>query len=144
MKKTPSTYTVKKLKDGDYEVTLHNQTKVFNLKEVVLNFMEAQKSFKEIDSQRKLNRAILQNIKDNHNDVIAMFLKLPKVKRAALVNYIQLDEKIATDDVKFRDVKRRHDKLKEELDTIHEVIPKEDKKLTKSEERRIQALKKSK
>lgn len=143
MKKTPLTYTVKKLKDGDYEVTLHNQTKVFNLKEVVLNFMESQKSFKEIDSQRKLNRAILQNIKDNHDDVIKTFLKLPKVKRAALVNYIQLDEKIAVDDVKYRDVKRRYDRLNKELATIHAVIPKEEKKLTKSEQRRIQALKKN-
>lgn len=144
MKKTSPTYSVKKLKDGDYEVTLHNQTKVFNLKEVMLNFMEAQKSFKEVDSHRKLNRAILQNIKDNHNDVIGMFNKLPKVKRAALVNYIQLDEKIATDDVKFRDVKRRHDKLKTELANIHAVIPQEDKKLTKSEQRRIESLKKNK
>ena len=142
MKKPSPTYTVKKQKDGDYEVTLHNQTKVFSLKEVMLNFMEAQKSFKEIESQRNLNRAILTNIKDNHGDVIKMFLKLPKVKRAALVNYIQLDEKIATDDVKYRDVKKRHDKLKNELATIHAVIPSEDKKPTKSEQRRIDSLSK--
>lgn len=141
MKKTP-TYTVKKQKDGDYEVTLHNQTRTFSLKQVVLDMMDAQKALKETDSQRRLDKAVQQNIMDHHKDVIAMFNKLPKVKRAALVNHIQLQELILKSDTRYRDAKRRYDRVKKELDTIREVIPNDDKKLTKSEQRRINALKK--
>jgi hypothetical protein len=139
MKKT---YTVKKQKDGDYEVTLHNQTKVFSLKEVAMAFLEAQKALKEVDAQKRLDTAVLTNIKDHHKDVIAMFNKLPKVKRAALTNFIELQKAIVKDTVKFTDVKKRHDRLKRELALIHGVIPKEDKKLTKSEQRRINSMKK--
>lgn len=136
------TYTVKKQKDGDYEVTLHNQTRVFSLKEVTMAFLEAQKSLKEVDAQKRLDVAVLQNIKDHHKDVVAMFSKLPKVKRAALQNFIELQKVIEKDNIKFTDVKKRHDRLKKELASIHEVIPAEDKKLTKSEQRRINAMKK--
>lgn len=136
------TYTVKKQKDGDYEVTLHNQTRVFSLKEVTMAFQEAQKSLKEVDAQKRLDTAVLHNIKDHHKDVVAMFNKLPKVKRAALQNFIELQKVIEKDNIKFTDVKKRHDRLKKELASIHEVIPAEDKKLTKSEQRRINAMKK--
>lgn len=136
------TYTVKKQKDGDYEVTLHNQTRVFSLKEVTMAFLEAQKSLKEVDAQKRLDTAVLQNIKDHHKDVVAMFNKLPKVKRAALQNYIELHKIIEKDNIKFTDVKKRHDRLKSELASIHDVIPADDKKLTKSEQRRINAMKK--
>lgn len=138
MKKTP-TYTIKKQKDGDYEVTLHNQTRVFSLKQVVLDYMDAQKALKETDSQRRLDRAVKQNIMDHHKDVIKMFEKLPKVKRAALTNYIQLADLIIKSDTRYKDAKRRHDRLKKELDSIYKVIPAEQKKLTKSEQRRLQA-----
>lgn len=143
MKKSPTKhYTVKKEKDGDYEVTLHNQTRVFSLKQVVLDYMDAQKALKETDSQRRLDKAVRTNIMDHHKDVIKMFEKLPKVKRAALVNYIQLAELIQKSDMRYNDAKKRHDRVKRELDAIREVIPSEEKKLTKSEERRIKASKK--
>lgn len=144
MKKTSPTYTVKKQKDGDYEVTLHNQTKVFNLKEVVMSFLDAQKMLKEVTSQRSLNKAILQNIKDYHGDVIKMFEKLPKVKRAALANYLTISESIAKDDIKHRDANTRFKRLEKELADIRNVIPADDKELTKSEKRRIDKLTKSK
>lgn len=144
MKKPSATYSVKKLKDGDYEVTLHNQTKVFNLKEVVMSFLDAQKMLKEVTSQRSLNKAILQNIKDYHGDVIKMFEKLPKVKRAALANYLTISESIAKDDLKHRDANTRFKRLEKELADIRNVIPADDKELTKSEKRRIDQLKKSK
>ena len=135
-------YTVKKQKDGDYEVTLHNQTKVFSLKEVMLSFMQADEAFREVSAQRRVNRAVHQNIKDHHADVIAMFEKLPKVKKAALVNYIEMFTIMNKDDVKYNDAKKRYTRLKNDLAAIHAVIPAEDKKLTKSEERRIKAMKK--
>ena len=137
-------YTVKKQKDGDYEVTLHNQTRVFSLKEVMMNFMEAQKALREVDAQKRLDTAVLTNIKDHHKDVIAMFNKLPKVKRAALQNFIELQKIIEKDDIKYRDAKKRHDKFKKELADIHAVIPAEDKKLTNSEMRRITTMNKEK
>lgn len=144
MKKPSATYSVKKLKDGDYEVTLHNQTKVFNLKEVVMSFLDAQKMLKEVSSQRSLNKAILQNIKDYHHDVIKIFEKLPKVKRAALANYLTIGESIAKDDIKYRDANTRFKRLEKELAEIRNVIPADDKELTKSEKRRIDKLTKSK
>lgn len=144
MKKPSATYTVKKLKDGDYEVTLHNQTKVFNLKEVVMSFLDAQKMLKEVSSQRSLNKAVLQNIKDSHSDVIKMFEKLPKVKRAALVNYFAISESIMKDDIKYREASTRFKRLEKELAAIREVIPADDKKLTKSEQRRIESLRNKK
>jgi hypothetical protein len=115
MKKTSPTYTVKKLKDGDYEVTLYNQTKVFSLKDVMLRFMEAQKQLKEVGSQRNLDKAVHQNIKDHHSDVIKMFEKLPKVKKTALVNYIEMFALIEKSEMKYKDIKRVHDRLKKEI-----------------------------
>ena len=135
-------YTVKKQKDGDYEVTLHNQTKVFSLKEVMLSFMEADKTLREVTAQRNVNKAVNHNIMTHHPDVVAMFKKLPKVKKAALVNYIEMFTIMNKDDVKYAEAKKRHTRLKKELASIHAVIPQEDKKLTKSEERRIKSLKK--
>lgn len=135
-------YTVKKQKDGDYEVTLHNQTKVYSLKEVMMGFMDAQKSLREVESQRRLDKAVLQNIMDHHKDVIVMLEKLPKVKRAALQNYFEIKQLILKMDLKYTEAKKRHDRYKKEMSQIHAVIPQEDKKLTKSEERRINAMKK--
>ncbi len=139
MKKSSPEYSVKKQSDGDYEVTLHNQTKIFSLKEVMMSFLEAQKSFKEAQSQLRLDKAVFQNVQDHHSDVIKMFSKLPKVKRAALVNYIEISTMITKDEIRFKDAKKRHDRFKKELAAIHAVIPAEDKKLTKSEARRIAA-----
>ncbi len=135
-------YTVKKKKDGDYEVTLHNQSTTFSLKEVVMSYMEAEHALKEVESQRRLNRAVNQNIKDHHPDVIAMFNKLPKVKRAALINHIELFTIMNKDEVKYGDAKKRYTRLKGELAAIHAVIPAEEKQLTKSEQRRIKEMKK--
>lgn len=137
-------YTVKKQKDGDYEVTLHNQTRVFSLKEVAMSMMEATRSLKEVDAQRRLDKAVQQNIKDHHKDVLDMFNKLPKVKKAALVNMIELMAITNKNEVKYKDAKKRHDRLKAELSAIHAVIPAEDKKLTKSEKRRIDIMRKQK
>lgn len=135
-------YTVKKQKDGDYEVTLHNQTRVFSLKEVMLSFMEADKTLKEVTAQRRVNRAVHQNIQDHHPDIVEMFKKLPKVKKAALVNYIEMFTLMNKDDVKYAEASKRYKKLKSELAAIHAVIPADDKKLTKSEERRLKAMRK--
>ena len=135
--KTSPTYKVKKQKDGDYEVTLYNQTKVFALKEVVLAFMDVTKHLNETTSQSRLNKAVLKNVKDHHNDVVKMFEKLPKVKRAALANYLEIQKMIQKDNIKLSDVKKRHAKLKAELEMIHKVIPAEDKKPTKAEEKLI-------
>lgn len=137
MKKTSPTYTVKKQKDGDYEVTLYNQTKVFSLKDVMLQFMEAQKQLKEVGSQRNLDKAVHQNIKDHHNDVIKMFEKLPKVKRVALVNYIEMFALIEKSEKKYKEIKRVHDRLKNELAEIHAVIPQEEMKLTRAEKAQL-------
>jgi hypothetical protein len=135
-------YTIKKKKDGDYEVTLHNQSTTFSLKEVVVSYMEAERALKEVESQRRLNRAVNQNIKDHHTDVIAMFNKLPKVKRAALINHIELFTIMNKDEVKYSDAKKRYTRLKSELAAIHAVIPAEEKTLTRSEQRRIKEMKK--
>jgi hypothetical protein len=137
MKKTSPTYTVKKQKDGDYEVTLYNQTKVFSLKDVMLQFMEAQKQLKEVGSQRNLDKAVHQNIKDHHSDVIKMFEKLPKVKRVALVNYIEMFALIEKSEKKYKEIKRVHDRLKNELAEIHAVIPQEEKELTRAEKAQL-------
>lgn len=142
MKKTSPTYSVRKQKDGDYEVTLHNQTITFSLKDVMLRMIDAQKHLNEVSAAYRLDKAVLQNIKDHHSDVINMFEKLPKVKRAALVNHIQIQETLVRSDAKVQDAKKVVNKLKKQLADIHAVIPKEDKKLTKSEQRRIDALKK--
>jgi D-ribose pyranose/furanose isomerase RbsD len=135
--KNSTKYTVKKTKEGDYDVTLHNQTVTFSLKEVVMSFLEAQRVLKETDSQRKLDRAVLQNIKDHHADMVKMFDKLPKVKKAAFVNYITISESIIKSDLKYRAALKRHNKLKKDLADIHAVIPEEQKQLTKSERRRL-------
>lgn len=140
MKKTSPTYTVKKQKDGDYEVTLYNQTKVFSLKDVMLRFMESQKQLKEVDSQRKLDKAVHQNIKDHHSDVIKMFQKLPKVKQTALANYIEMFSLIEKSETKYKDIKRVHDRLKKELADIHAVIPQEEKKLTRAERAQLKNI----
>ena len=139
MKKTSPTYTVKKQKDGDYEVTLYNQTKVFSLKDVMLQFMEAQKQLKEVGSQRNLDKAVHQNIKDHHNDVIKMFEKLPKVKRVALgIGKWKLKSTlIEKSEKKYKEIKRVHDRLKNELAEIHAVIPQEEMKLTRAEKAQL-------
>ena len=144
MKKTPTKklYSVKKQKDGDYEVTLHNQTRVYSLKEVMMNFMQAQSALKEVTAQRNLDKAVLHNVVEHHNDVIKMYNKLPKVKQAALRNFFEIQNLIVKSDIKYADAKKRHDKLKKELADIHAVIPADDKKLTKSEQRRINTMKK--
>lgn len=139
---TKKTYTVKKQKDGDYEVTLHNVTKTFSLKELTMSAFDAKKHLDQISSQRRLNRAVGQNISDHHKDVITMFKKLPKVKQTALINHIQLISTFQQDDVKYRDAKKRYDRIQSDLAAIHAVIPSDEKKLTKSEQRRINAMKK--
>lgn len=140
--KNKKAYTVKKQKDGDYEVTLHNQTRVFSLKEVMMSYMDAQKTLKEVDAQRRLDKAVLHNVMDHHKDVIKWYNKLPKVKQTAIRNFFEIQTMIIKSDTKYTDVKKRHDRLKKELADIHAVIPKEEKKLTKSEQRRINAMKK--
>lgn len=144
MKTSPTKkhYSVKKQKDGDYEVTLHNQTRTFFLKEVVMNYIEAQKALKQTLSQRNLDKAVLQNTIDAHSDVVKMFKKLPKVKQTALLNYFDIQSRIGVSETKYREAKKTHDRLKKQLADIHEVIPSEQKKLTKSELRRINAMKK--
>lgn len=130
-------YSVKKQKDGDYEVTLYNQKKVFSLKEVVMSFLDAERYLNEVKSQRDVNRAVNHNIMTHHPDVVAMFKKLPKVKKAALVNYIEMFTIMNRDDVKYEEARKRYTKLKTDLAAIHKVIPAQDKKLTKTEKTKL-------
>ncbi len=134
-------YTVKKQKDGDYEVTLHNQTKTFSLKEVTLAMMETTKQLKQLDANRRLTKATIHNITNGKDDAVRMFKKLPSKKQAIISSYIDAIQHLQKDEILYADVKKRHNRLKNDLESIHAVIPADDKKLTKSEQRRINSMK---
>lgn len=125
MTKTKKQFTVKKQKDGDYEVTLHNQTRVFNLKEVMLSFMDVQKQLKQVEANMRLTKAVIQNMTDGKDGAVKMFKKLPARSRGAIISYIDGLNRLQKDETLYKDVKKQHDRLKTDLASIHAVIPKE-------------------
>lgn len=125
MKNKP-TYTIKKTKGGDYEVTLHNVTKSFMLKEKFMDMYNIKNNLKEVESQVRLNKAVLKNIEDHHQDVVKLFTKMSKLKQTALVNYIDMKYNVIEKaEAKHKDIKRIYNAKAKELSEIHKLLPKD-------------------
>lgn len=126
--KTKPTYTIKKIDEGDYEVTLHNQTRTFQLKDLIMDLQRSEKSIKEAEAQERLDKAVLQNVNDHHKGVVDYFKKLPKVEQVALANHIQITQKGKEHKKLLKTLRQERDKIVETLDIIHPLVEAEENK----------------
>ena len=122
-----TTYTIKKRKDGDVEVTEHGITRQSSLRDTLMSFNEVKTKLKEMESQSSLWKAGIKACYD-HKDtkkVVMFFEKMSKAEQAMLVEYLSFKDKLEKHNKAMSVIKRDATHVQRFLSAVHKLLPKE-------------------
>lgn len=122
-----TTYTIKKRKDGDVEVTEHGITRQSSLRDTLMSFNEVKTKLKEMESQSSLWKAGIKACYD-HKDtkkVVMFFEKMSKAEQAMLVEYLSFKDKLEKHNKAMSVIKRDATRMQRFLSAVHKLLPKE-------------------
>lgn len=122
-----TTYTIKKRKDGDVEVTEHGITRQSSLRETLMSYAEVKTKLKEMDAQSSLWKAGIKACRD-HKDtkkVVMFFENLSKQDQAMLTEYLSFKDKLSRHDKAMSAIRRDATRMSRFLSAVHKLLPKE-------------------